>query len=255
MNLSLIEVFEKLQIRWKIYVIRKFIVSKNAYFYPEFGFISGSINFFKKLNNSGKWYEYFSSNKKCHSFKFSLDDFESDLIQKFTYDYTAYYCDKDVDVSDIINENITFKSAKIESEFILDIKELWLERNEFKYFLILKCWDYSTNYWVLGKPFFKKYHMVFNIDDKTLGFYKNVNFNYKDDNLNNYNGKKDNSILYISIISGLVVISGVLASFLIKLIKYLPRKKKANELLDDNFEYKEGENQDNLIVPEGDKDN
>ena len=232
-----------------------FDVSKNAYFYPEFGFISGSINFFNKLNNSGKWYEYFSSNKKCHSFKFSLDDFESDQIQKFTYDYTAYYCDKDVDVSDIINENITFKSAKIESEFILDIKELWLERNEFKYFLILKCWDYSTNYWVLGKPFFKKYHMVFNIDDKTLGFYKNVNFNYKDDNLDNNNGKKDNSIIYISIISGLVVISGVLVYFLIKLIRYLPRKKKANELLDDNFEYKEGETQDNLIVPEGDKDN
>ena len=57
---------------------------------------------------------------------------------------------------------------------------------------------------------------------------------------------------YICIISVLVVLVGVLLFVLIRIYVYKPRKKRANELLDDNYEYreqnKEGEGE-NKIVP------
>jgi hypothetical protein len=54
----------------------------------------------------------------------------------------------------------------------------------------------------------------------------------------------------------LIFIVGLLAFFLIRIYINKPRKKRANELLDDNFEYKEGENNENKIIsPEGENKN
>ena len=32
-------------------------------------------------------------------------------FQRFVYEYTGYYCDKDVDVNKVINENLIFYSS------------------------------------------------------------------------------------------------------------------------------------------------
>ena len=218
-----------------------------ALFYPEFGFIVGSYNFFDLLNILANWSEIFNSSK-CHSYQFQITDMEANDITRFLFWYTGYYCEKDVNVDNIINESLTFTSTDFAYEFKLNNKDIWMEKNGYKYFLILKSLN-SDNTWILGRPFFKRFHMNFNLDSKNMIVYPNVNF---------VNKPPDNEINYISvytlIISSLILIIGVLAFFLIRNYIYAPRKKRANELVDDDFEYKGGNTQEeNKIIPgEGD---
>ena len=220
---------------------------KDILFYPEFGFIVGSPNFFGLLNISANWYEIFNSSK-CHSYEFQIEDMEAIDKPRFLYWYTGYYCEKDVNVDNIINESLTFTSTDFAYEFKLNNKDIWMEKNGYKYFLILKTLNIE-NAWILGRPFFKRFHMNFNLDSKNMIVYPNVNFDNKaPDNEINYTS------VYILIISGLILIIGVLAFFLIRNYIYVPRKKRANELVDDDFEYKGGNTQEeNKIIPgEGD---
>ena len=229
-----------------------FEYGKMAYFYPEFGFIKGTTNFFDALNKMGKWYEYFNINKKCHTAEFQISDFKASDSTTFLFKFYGFYCDKDVDINDVLNETLTFNSSLFRYGFIFNNKDLWMERNGYKFFMILKSYS-DENDWVFGKPFFKKYHMVFNQEAKTIGFYANVYYNYNRDNNEVSKGKK---ILYICIISVLIFIVGLLAFFLIRIYINKPRKKRANELLDDNFEYKERENNENKIIsPDGENKN
>ena len=222
---------------------------KNAFFYPEIGFIVGTRNFFEHLKNMNSWNEYFNLTKKCHSCKFQIQDMDANGFLRFMYENTGYYCDKDVNVNNIINESLTFYSKGFGNIFNLKNEDIWLERNGYKYFMIIESSN-PENCWVFGKPFFKKYHMTFNQDSKTIGVYTYVNYNQSDeskDNPNNPTNKK--TILLICIIVGLVIIIGVLIILLIRFYLLAPRKKKANELIDDNFEYKPNEDVDNEIMP------
>ena len=55
------------------------------------------------------------------------------------------------------------------------------------------------------------------------------------------------------IIGGMAILVVVLTFLLIRFYIYYPRKKRANELIDDNFDYKEGDKNQNIIIPpEGD---
>ena len=66
---------------------------------------------------------------------------------RFMYEYTAYYCDKDVDVKNIINTNITFYSKDFGNILRLNNKNLWMERNDYKYFMILQTLN-PENSWI-----------------------------------------------------------------------------------------------------------
>ena len=233
--------------------------AKTAFFYPEFGFIVGTRNFFEKINSTDNWFEYFNINKKCHSTKIHINDMDANGYNRFLYEYTAYYCDKDVDVKKIINTNITFFSNNFGNILSLNNEDLWMERNDYKYFMILQSLN-PENSWIFGKPFFKKFHLVFNQDKKTIGVYTNINYNAIE-NIDPEE-KKDpeeainKTILLICIIGGMAILVIVLTFLLIRFYIYYPRKKRANELVDDNFEYKEGPNNENIIIPpEGDNNN
>ena len=235
--------------------------SKTAYFYPEFGFIVGTSNFFEKINSTGNWFKYFNINKKCHNTTVHIDDMDANGDRRFIFQFTAYYCDKDVDVNDIFNTSITFFTKDFDNILSLNNEDLWMERNDYKYFMILQTLN-SENSWVFGKPFFKKYHLVFNQDKKTIGVYTNINYNAVENNDNVPEESKEpeepinKTILLICIIGGMAILVIVLTFLLIRFYIYYPRKKRANELVDDNFEYKEGEKNENIIIPpEGDNNN
>ena len=74
--------------------------------------------------------------------------------------------------------------------------------------------------------------MVFDYDNKKIGLYtKILNEGENDDNNNK------NLIIFIIIIIGLVIIIGVLTYILIKNFKKFTKRKRANELMDDNYDY------------------
>ena len=83
--------------------------------------------------------------------------------------------------------------------------------------------DDST--WILGKPFMKKYQLVFELDKKIIGLYKENN---------DSNNKGFNIYLLLLIIALLVVIGLII--FIVYYLKKM-RKKRACELTDDNFDY------------------
>ena len=209
--------------------------SKIVLFYSELGFIIGTENFFEYLNKSKIWNEYLYVNKKCHMQKFRINDFEgNDYLVRFLFGYTGYYCDKDVDVDKLNLGDILFIKNNLNYTFNISFKDVWMEKNDYKYFMIIQT-DNKENNWYFGKPFFKKYQMVFEYDNAKIGLYTKI---FESEDKSSYNDNNNKStIIYILIIIGLSIIIIVLTFFLIKYCKNFPRKKRANELLDDNYDY------------------
>ena len=221
------------------------IVDKNAnsYFYIEIGFIIGKKEYFDYIKSLDIWNEYFNNNKKCHEAHFKIDDLESnDISPKLNDEFTVYYCYKDVDIDKLNFGDISFVKKNKNCSLDFSNNDLWMEKNGYKYFLVIQNQFYNDN-WYLGKPFFKKYPMVFDSDSKIIGLYTKTIEN----NNNNYS-KTENStsstLIYIIIIVGLVIIVIGLIILLIKCYIKLPRKNRANELSDDNYEYSNPINND-----------
>ena len=219
-----------------IFIDNKIIEKRmNGYFYSEIGFIVGTINFFDHLENLENWKEYLYNNKKCYKQNFKIKDFDyNDYFQTFTSDLTGYYCDKDVNIEKL-NFEISFLKREINYAFNFTYKDLWIEKNGYKYFMIIKL-EFNDDTWYFGKPFFKKYQMVFEYDNKQIGVYTNI-FEENEEDKVDKNNNKNNTLKYGLIIGGLIIIIIGLTGFLIKCYLDSPRKKRANELLDDNYEY------------------
>ena len=231
-ELNWILFFEEFQINSQTYE-----KSKNAFLYSELGFIIGNNNFFDYLNKTEAWEEYFYTKKKCHMLNFRINDFEgNDYFVRFLFEYTGYYCDKDVDVEKLNIHNITFVSKTDKYSLNLTYKDIWMEKNGYKYLMIIKSGDILDNVWFLGKPFFKKYQMVFDFDSKIIGFYSKV---FNEENPSDDESSGNSIVKYVLIIVALSLIIIGLIVFLIKCYFDLPRRKRANELLDDNYNYDE----------------
>ena len=210
--------------------------NKEIYFYYELGFIIGSYGFFQKLKNKDSFKYYFENNTKCFKTKLTINDLETnEYKQNIKGDYFVYYCDKDTDVKKLNISTISFVKKSMNYIFYFDENDLWIEKGNYKYFIILERNVYNSG-WCFGKPFFEKYSMIFDYDNSQIGLYTKI-LNDKSDDKNDLG--KNNIILYILVIIGLLIIIGFLVFWLIKCYINLPRKKRANELIDENFEYEE----------------
>ena len=117
--------------------------------------------------------------------------------------------------------------------FDFTLEDLWEEKNGYKYFKIIKH-EYNNEYWFLGKPFFEKYQLIFDYDNKKIGLYSKI---FSENGINEEKKDEKNIIIYILIIIGLIIIIAGLIFLLIKIYKNFPKKKKANELIDDYYVY------------------
>ena len=130
--------------------------------------------------------------------------------------------------------NINLIHMLLEKEFILTYNDLFIEKGNKIYFLII--YDNTIRFnWILGKPFLKKYFFSFNYDKKILTFYEM-------EKENNINKKEENNkiVILIIIIILLFVIVSVLGFFFAKFI-YNYKKRNATELLDVSDDIKKEE--------------
>ena len=158
------------------------------------------------------YYYYFVL--ECHKKNFTLDD-----MKKFP--------------------TLTLVLTSLNSEFVFDYKDVFVE-TKYKYFFNIVFNKFVYTNWIFGKPVLKKYPLLINYEAETVSFY-NESFitdnNRTNDDINN----KNKISAYVFIISGVIIIilAAILGSVLYFIIIYKNKfkKKRANELLDDNFDY------------------
>lgn len=151
---------------------------------------------------------------------------------KFLEQY--FYCKKDNNNIKKIKENfpsIIFQSNDLNYTFILEADDLFYEQDDYVYCLIY--FHNSTGShkdWRMGKPFLRKYPFSINYEDRMILFYS-----YFSDE--KYNGIPV-FILIIAIFVTIIIV-GLISFFVFKFYLYEKffRKKRANELMDDDFEY------------------
>ena len=166
--------------------------------------------------------------------------------------YTVITCDKNFNTEKF--PTLYFYHMDYNYTFELTHKDLFQIRGDKKYFLII--FDSDSNYpWKFGKIFLQKYLFNFDTDSKTIGFYTDLNndSNYNEseeiDNNSNSNSDDNNNKslnFYLWILWGvLLLITGIGCFFLGKILYDKNRKKRANEL-DDDYEYKQNNNEESL---------
>ena len=178
--------------------------------------------------------------------------FESRL-NKTEYSYYAYYyCDKN----------------KITEEEIKNFPVIYFQHNEFSFIFQLNSNDLiesfgdviifkivfdTSNYWVLGKIFLRKYMFSFNDEDKKVYFY-NKNYGENEDDDGDINDYEKNKYLTLQIIVIIIcVITFSILGFFIGKFFYNKKKVVTHELVDIDENFNDSENKandkENLLFP------
>ena len=183
------------------------------------GFIIGSYNYKTQIEES------FFNEKIAKNECFKNEIF----MQNKAFD--GYYCKKNIDISKIENLTLIIDKIKYKIEFTSD--DLFSENEGYLYFNVLftQNEDIFNNDFILGKPFFKKYPIVFNSNGRgeKIGFYHNLFFKKKE-RINKNNNEKNSKLTILLIIIGMIIV----ALLMYISIKYFrrPRKQKVNELIE-----------------------
>ena len=209
---------------------KKFIISyKEVFFHLELGLIECPVDYFNFIKNV--FFKDYLNKSIC-----SLE-----YMTKNLNNYYMITCEDDISFDLKSFPGINFYHSELNKTFVLDYNDLFHHENNKYYFLIIYS-TFSGSYWKLGKPFLKKYQITLDLDSKLIYFYdsfkkynKENNDKIEDGDLYTINLKE---ILLITLCCFLLVILFVV---LIKGIKK-SRKKRANELKDDEYDYTGSDN-------------
>ena len=208
------------------------------------GLIIGTDEYKKKIDELV--FNDLISKKICYCETKTFHDEEKNTNDE----YYIYYCNKNEFMGNKYTidktyynsfPNLEFYVKEYNMTFSLNKDHLFHELYERSYFLVVfKKSNTENNIWKLGEPFFSHFQFTFDQDQKIVGFYnphfeKISNDEYKKNN--EYNDSKTNlwPLYIILIILGVALLIG-LAYFLGKKLNE-NRKKRANELNDDDFDY------------------
>ena len=203
-----------------------FYLQKNeiAIFSIEEFFIVGTNEYFKMIEETffKKYIEEGICKKKRHN-KPGQYNF---------YFYFICYIKNKNKKEELINifPSLTFYQKEMNYNFTLDSKDLFTIFPDDNRILFNIEFSYGSDEWILGKPFFKKYQLVFNPDSKLISYYDNENSEKK------LNLKEDHNSKIIIIIF-LIIVAFIVGIIFGRIIctKY-NRKIRANEL-EDNYSY------------------
>ena len=232
---------------------------------PLFEFIIGTNTYNINIRN-----DFFNSylNKKICS------------INK-NYKFILYECNADKFGNEDINKFPTLFMSNTDIQHVFEMKgeDLFFNLNNKYYFKIVFPIKYdNTNKWIIGKIFLRKYTVVFSPSNRLIGFYikpnmgKTVKTVNKTKNIekeeiiepifnhDSYNNNKDNNnyfskelIGYIKIIIIALLFTGL--GLLIGKKIFFKRRKRANELNDDYYQYDINTNKNNENKTDNNKDN
>ena len=186
----------------------------------------------------GDWdYYYYITLSYFHDYiKKSICKLEE--IKVSPYYYFAIECDKNKFNLDDMKQFpvLSLTLVCFNSEFNFDYKDLFTE-TKYKIFFNIIFNKFISERWVFGKPVLRKYPMLINYEAQTIGYYNEnweVDYDKKD---KNSNGEKYYYFYWmISLVIILFFVIGVIFYFVGKNRNKM-KKRRANELLDDNYDY------------------
>ena len=158
---------------------------------------------------------------------------------------TYFYCKNTKEFDARKFKDLSFKNVELSIIFKLGYKELFYSKGDYIYFLIIFR---KVDEWIFGEIFLKKYHLVFNQDLKSIGYYQDMenedNNNNKSNGEDNNKGKDRNNFkLTLTNILLLLILLCIIIVSIVFYTKKGKRKNRANEL-DDDYEYKDSINED-----------
>ena len=169
------------------------------------------------------------------------------------YNFMVIGCDEEKFGLKQIKKFPTLYLSNVGINHIFDLKgeELFINLNKKWYFkIVFPKEEYEVARWILGRTFLRKYPVIFSPYNKLIGFYVkpnkgiiNINQNQTIEeekiiekiNSNNKNFFSNDTIGYIKIIV-VAIIFMVVGLYIGKKI-FFPRRKRANELVDDYYQY------------------
>ena len=195
-------------------LIVEFIIEQN--------FFTGTSNFKTMVHKN--FFEKYISKKLCKEEKF--------FNYKENFEYYYYICENSLKCDlDKNNDTIlAFKNQDLNEIFNFRLKELFFEYNNRMYFGVIFD-QYQMHGWKLGRIFFEKYPLIFSLDNKAIGYYKQ-NVEIK----NNKNRKITMTLILIILVIFLLLLLFIILRKYNALKSLIPRKLKANEL-NDQYSY------------------
>ena len=189
---------------------------------PLFELIIGINDYKNSIQND--FFNTYIKNKKC-------------LINEIN-NYTIFECDAfNFNLEDIKKfPTLYMNNSDIEHAFEMVGEELFYKLNNKYYFkIIFPKEDLENNKWLMGKIFLRKYPVIFSPANRLIGFYiepnGGVHFEEEEET------KDSGSNFYIYLVIILVAIIFLVIGLIIGKNIFFQRKRKANELNDDNYEY------------------
>ena len=141
-----------------------------------------------------------------------------ELQREFAFVY--YYCNKNTNIK--LLPTIYFYHRELNFTFNLTYEDLFVEKNGNYYLLIAFNNNYGFSEWTFGRIFMKKYEIIFDPQNKLIGFY------------NDFKSKSINFTFTILIIF-IITIIGLIA-IINHIMKLKKRKVRVNEI-DEVFDY------------------
>ena len=168
-----------------------------------------------------------------------LQNFMSEQIEKgiceekYVSFYYIYYCNNNVDFTKM--DNLYFYNKDLNFSFEFTYKDLFFYNElDNKYYFLIEFEKNTGDYtrWLIGEFFFKKYQLIFNQEKKKIGLYtgKYINQNKNESWLSH-------NKWYLILTIFLLLLMIALGIIIYLYIRDKPRRKKANELVDDNYDY------------------
>lgn len=202
----------------------------------DFGLLEGNEEYY--LNITLNYFKDYIKKRIC----------TLDYVDVSYYRYLALGCDKDKFGIEDMKKFPVLKLVLVcfESEFTFTYEDLFTE-TEHKYFFNVIFNVFISQRFVLGKVFLRKYPMLINFDNQTVGYY-NAGFETEsiDDNISRYYLTKSFILFLIFIIIALIIIAAVIFYFIGKNLNKL-KKRRANELADDDYDYTSSKDDNNSI--------
>ncbi len=183
----------------------------------EKGLIVGNDIYYKSIKEN--FFQKLIDDKIC---------FENDYIEN-NKEYFVFYCKNNLDLQKF--PELIFNEKELDYNFTFNGKDLFYEFKDEYYFMVIFPKQLSGR-WSFGKPFFRKYQIIFDRDRKIFGIYtyisKGFNFNL--------------SLIIIFILVVLIILS----LFYMRRIIQRNKKRRAN-ILEDDYEYLPSNKESNKI--------